>query len=97
MTGTEEKSVEQYCLWQHERGMNLDNQAVKTIICDIHAKAVEQGEICQPINMTDGPWKIFMRRFYSRHPSLKRRSAEYVDCGHINMANNNKLIILIFY
>ena len=46
MTGTEEKSVEQYCLWQHERVMNLDDQAAKAIICDVHAKAVEQGEIC---------------------------------------------------
>lgn len=36
-------------------GMNLDNHAVKAVICDIHAKAVEQGEQHQPINTTDGP------------------------------------------
>ena len=29
MTDTEEKSVEQYCLWQHETDMNLDNHVVK--------------------------------------------------------------------
>ena len=33
--------------------------------------------------------KNFMRGFYSRHPSLKRRSAEYVDRGHINVANKD--------
>ena len=56
----EEKSVEHYCLWQHERGMNLDNHAVKAIICDIHSKAIEKGEKRQPINGTDGPSKKFM-------------------------------------
>ena len=50
---------------------------------------LNKGEKCQPINMTDGPSKKFMRRFYSRCPSLKRRSAEYVDCGHINVANKD--------
>ena len=55
LTYSEEKSVEQYCLWQHERRMNLDNHAVKAIFCDIYVKTVEQGEICQPINKTDGP------------------------------------------
>ena len=29
MTDTEEKSVEQYCLWQHETDMNLDNHVVQ--------------------------------------------------------------------
>ena len=58
MNDTGEKSVEQYCFWQHEKGMNLGNHhAVKTIICDIHAKAVEQGEKLQLINMTDGQLK----------------------------------------
>ena len=89
MTDTEEKSVEQYCLWQYERGMNLENHAVKAIIRDIHAKVVKQGEKRQPINMTDGPSKKSMRAFYSRHPSLKRKSAKYVDHGHINMANKD--------
>ena len=37
--------------------------------------------------MTDGPSKKFVRGFCSRHPSLKRRSDEYVDDGHINMAS----------
>ena len=32
-----------------------------------------------------------MRGFYSRHSSLKRRSAEYVDCGCINMANKDTI------
>ena len=71
--------------------MNLDNHAVKAVICDIHAKTVEQGEKHQPINTTDGPWKKLMRGFYSRHSSLKRRSAEYVDCGHINVANKDTI------
>ena len=53
MTDTEEKSVQQYCLWQYERG----NHAVKGIVRDIHVKAVEQGEKRQTINMTDGPSK----------------------------------------
>ena len=91
MTDTKEKSVEQYCLWQHERGMNLDNHAVKAIIRDIHVKAVEQGEKRQPINMTDSPSKKIMRGFFSRHPSLKRRSAEYVDHGRINTANKDTI------
>ena len=81
MTDTEEKSVEQYCLWHHQRA----------IICDIHAKAVKQGEKRQPINMTYSPSKKFMIRFYSRHPSLKTRSAEYVDHGCINMANKGAI------
>ena len=91
MTDTEEESVEQYCLWQHERGMNLDNHALKAIICDIHAKAVEQGEKLQPINMTDGPSKKFMRGFHSRHPSIKKRSAAYVDRGCIKMSNKDTI------
>ena len=61
--------------------------AVKAIIHDIHAKAVEKGEKNQPINQAVGPSKEFMRGFYSRHPSLKKRSAEYVGHGRINMAN----------
>ena len=89
MTDTEEKSVEQSCLWQYERGMNLENHAVKATIRDIHAKVVKQGEKRQPINMTDGPSKKFMRGFYSRHPFLKRKSAKYVDHGRINMANKD--------
>lgn len=32
-----------------------------------------------------------MRGFYSRHSSLKRRSAEYVDYGCINMANKDTI------
>ena len=91
MTNIEEKSVEQYCLWQHERGMNLENHAVKVIICDIHANAVEQGEKRQPINMTDGPSKKLMRGFYSRHSFLQRRSGEYVNHGCINMANKDTI------
>ena len=91
MTDTEEKTVEQYCLWQHERGMNLENHAVKAIICNIHATTVEHGEKCQPINMTDGPLKKFTRGFYSRHPPLNRRSGEYVGCGHINMVNKDTI------
>ena len=35
------------------RGMNLYNHAVKAIICDVHAKAVEEEEQHQPIAMTD--------------------------------------------
>ena len=91
MTDTEEKSVEQYCLWHHQRGMNFENHAVKAIICDIHAKAVKQGEKRQPINMTYSPSKKIKIRFYSRHPSLKTRSAEYVDHGCINMANKGTI------
>ena len=54
MTDTEEKSAstQHCCLWQHEGGMNLDNHAVTSIICDIHANAVEQGEKHQPIHVT---------------------------------------------
>ena len=62
MTDTEEKSVQQYCLWQNERGMNLDNHVVKAIIHDIHAKVVEQGEKRQQINMTDGSSKKIYER-----------------------------------
>ena len=68
--------------------MNLDNNDVKAIICNIHAKAVEQGENCQQINMRDGPSKKIKTGFYSRQPSLKR-SAECVGHGRINMANND--------
>ena len=35
--------------------------------------------------------KKIMRGFYLRHPSLKRRSAECVDSGHIIMANKNTI------
>ena len=73
MTETEEKSVEQYCLWQHDRTIHLDNHVVKAIIYDIHAKAVEQGEKHQPINLTDGESKQFARQFYSRHQSFKEK------------------------
>ena len=34
--------------------------------------------------------KKFMRGFYSRHPSLQR-SAEYVDCVCINIANKDTI------
>ena len=44
--------------------MNLDNHAAKAIICDIYVKAVEEEEIHQPINKTDGPSKKFMSGFY---------------------------------
>ena len=69
--------------------MNLDSHALKAIIFGIHAKAVEQGQKHHLISITDGPSKKFMRRFYSRHPSLKKRSAEHVGRGHINMANKD--------
>ena len=62
--------------------MNSDNHAVKAIICDIHANAVM---------LLNGPSKKFMRGFYPRHPSPKRTSAEYVDHGHINMANKDTI------
>ena len=64
MTDTEEKSAstEHYCLWQHEGGMNLDNHAVTSIICDIHANAVEQGEKHQPMHVT---WPI--KKKYERN------------------------------
>ena len=68
--------------------MNLDSHALKAIIFGIHAKAVEQGQKHHLINITDGPSKKCMRRFYSRHPSLKK-SAEHVSHGHINMANKD--------
>ena len=35
MSDTEEKSLKYYCLWQHEREINLDNPAVSAIICHI--------------------------------------------------------------
>ena len=73
MTDTKEKSVEQYCLWQHERGMNLDNHAVKAIIRDIHVKAVEQGEKRQPINMTDSPSKKNYERILFKTPVSKEK------------------------
>ena len=66
--------------------MNLDNHAAKAIICDIYVKAVEEGEIHQPINKTDGPSKKFMGGFY-----LKRWSAKYVDSDCIIMANKDTI------
>ena len=33
--------------------MNLHNHAVKAILCDIHTKAVEPEQKCQPVTMTD--------------------------------------------
>ena len=41
--------------------------------------------------MWHSPSKKNMRGIYSRHSSLKRRSAEYVDCGCINMANKDTI------
>lgn len=86
LTAEEETSVERYCLWQHDRGCNLDNHVVKAMIREIHAHATEKGELRQKINSSTGPSSKFMRSFYQRHPKLSPRSGEYVDRGRINMA-----------
>ena len=70
--------------------MNLDNHGVKAIIRDILTRAVQQGELRQPINMADGPYTKFMRGFYKRHKELSR-SAERVDRGRINMASKDTI------
>ena len=57
----EEDSVVQYCLWQNDRGMNLGNHWVKAIIRDIHSRAVQTGELRQPINMSEGPSAKFKK------------------------------------
>ena len=47
----EEAAVEKYCLYQHERGFNMTNSDVKTMIRDIHQHAVEVGNKRQPLNV----------------------------------------------
>ena len=71
--------------------MNLDNHAVKAIIRHIQAEAIEKGEKHQPINVADGPSKKFIEGSYSRHPSLKKLSASFVDCDRINIANKETI------
>ena len=85
----EEKAVEVYCLWQCDRGIPLNNKQVKAIIRAIHCKAVAEGQSRQPINIVSGPSSRYMKRFYTRHPLLKRRQAEFVDRGRINMASQD--------
>ena len=87
----EENAVEAYCLWQHERGVNLDTANVKSIIRDIHARALAEGEKRQPVNPVNGPSAKFMRGLFKRHPLLRKRSAEYVDRGRINMATKETI------
>ena len=89
LTEEEEASVEYYCLWQGDRGMNLTNTNVKGLIREIHSKSVQKGEKRQPINSISGPSAKFMRGFYKRHPSLSYRSSESVDRGRINNATED--------
>ena len=71
--------------------MTLDYHGVKAINREIHTRAVQQGELRQPINMADGPSAKFMRGFYKRHKELSRRSAERVDRERINMASKDTI------
>ena len=61
LSSAEEDAVVEYCLWQNDRGMCLDNRAVKSIIRCIHVKATESGESRQPINLLHGPSEKYMR------------------------------------
>ena len=88
----EEAAVEQYCLWQSDRGMNLNNNHVKALIREIHSRAVEAGEKRQQLNSSLGPSPKYMRAFYKRHPKLSSRSSERVDRGRINMANKDTVL-----
>ena len=54
---------------------------------EIHQNAIDRGEQRQPINNVNGPSKKFMKKFYERHQVLRRRTAERVDRGRINMAS----------
>ena len=87
----EEAAVEKYCLYQHERGFNMTNSDVKTMIRDIHQHAVEVGNKRQPLNYSNGPSAKYMRSFYKRHPKLTKRNSESVDRGRINMANQDTI------
>ena len=87
----EEEAVVQYCLWASDRGMNETNMNVKARIRETHATAVERGESRQKINDVCGPSAKFMRSFYKRHPALSKRTAERVDRGRINMANDETI------
>ena len=57
----------------------------------IHAKAVKDGDRCQKINELNGPSAKYMRSFYKRHKEISRRTAERVDRGRINMANQQTI------
>ena len=91
LTEAEETAVEQYCLWQGDRGMNLKNNHVKALIREIHSQAVENGEKRQPMNSVTGPSAKFMRNFYQRYPALSYRSSETVDRGRINNATQSTI------
>ena len=91
LSAEEEKSAEDYCLWESDHGQNVDNAGVKCIIREINALAIERGEKRKSINTTFGPSAKYMREFYKRHPKLTNRMAEHVDQGRINMANQDNI------
>ena len=85
-------AVVHYTLGQSEgegEGMKVDHHIVKTIIRDIHSRAVEDGEKRKKINEVSGPSAKYMRGFYERHPEISKRLAERVDPGRINMASKD--------
>ena len=91
LTEEEETAVEDYLLWQFDRGMPLARTQVKTIIREIHQRALNRGEKHKTINSQVGPSKKYMQGFYSRHPKLSDRTGETVDHRRINMANKNTI------
>ena len=91
LTEEEETAVEEYLLWQFDRGMPLARTQVKAIIREIHQRALNRGEKRQAINSQVGPSKKYIKGFYSRHPKLSYRTGETVDRGRINMANKNTI------
>ena len=89
---TQEQAVEEYCLWESDRGQNLDTCEIKSVIREIHALGVERGDVKRKlINTASGPSAKYMREFYKRHPKLTNRMAERVDRGRINMANQSTI------
>ena len=87
----EEDAVAEYILWGSERGMNTDVRLTRSIMRDIHSKAVSSGEKRQKINPKTGPSAKYLRGFLNRHPMVVPRSVEYVDRGRINMATEETL------
>ena len=97
LTEEEETAVEEYLLWQFDRGMPLARTQVKAIIREIHQRALNRGEKRQTINSQVGPSKKYMQGFYSRHPKPSDRTGETVDRRRINMANKNKNTITHYF
>ena len=71
--------------------MGLCRNQAKSIIREICQRAVDRGERRQAINSEVGPSKKYMCGFYQRHPKLSDRTAETVDRGRINMANQDTI------